>query len=84
VTVSSSLLLIVRAAALLWMSHSRAAAPATCGAAIEVPENPMYPPPRLVEMMSTPGAAISTSSFELEKLACVESESVAATETTSS
>lgn len=35
-----------------------AAAPLTCGAAIEVPEIVSYPPPFQVEWMQTPGAAM--------------------------
>src|SRR3989338_6331959 len=36
-----------------------AAAPETCGAEMEVPLRDSLPPPRFVELMSTPGAVIS-------------------------
>jgi hypothetical protein len=39
---------------------SRAAAPATCGDAMLVPEIVLYPPPGHVDRMQTPGAAMST------------------------
>src|SRR4051794_4160735 len=60
-----------------------AATPATCGVAIDVPENETYPPPRLVERMFTPGAAISTSLLAFENDARASRLSVAATLTTS-
>src|SRR4029453_19276138 len=44
----------------------RAATPATGGGAIDEPENEPDPPPRLVERMFTPGAAISASLFAFE------------------
>jgi len=48
----------------LWMGlYARAALPATCGVAIEVPDsyNPWLPVPLAVEKMLTPGAAILAS-----------------------
>lgn len=41
---------------------NKAAAPATCGAAIEVPFNGLYPPYKSRLNISVPGAAISTLS----------------------
>src|SRR5690606_19754891 len=43
-----------------------AAAPATCGQAIDVPDIDTYPPPRLVEGIDEPGAATSTVGPVLE------------------
>lgn len=40
--------------------HTRAASPATCGLAIEVPLQDWYPPPGTVLRMLTPGAPTST------------------------
>src|SRR5688500_18579939 len=47
------------------MSHAdstSAAAPETCGVAIDVPLRKLYVPPVIVERMSTPGAARCTDS----------------------
>ena len=38
--------------------HISATVPATCGAAIEVPLKPAYPPPGTLERTFTPGAAM--------------------------
>ena len=43
-----------------WRSHSSARAPLMTGVAIDVPLLVMYPPPRAVLRMLSPGAAIST------------------------
>jgi hypothetical protein len=48
------------AVALVFCDRIRAASPATCGVAIEVPLNDAYSPVRTVEMMPEPGAATST------------------------
>lgn len=55
----------------------RAAAPATCGLAMDVPEIVLYPPPRHVDSTHTPGAAMSTSGPKLEKNANVSSVPIA-------
>src|SRR5215475_4132839 len=57
----------------------RAAAPATCGEAIEVPERTSVPPPLLVERIMTPGAQMSTQLTQLLNPASCSLASVAAT-----
>src|SRR5436190_24143849 len=47
--------------------RSSAATPATCGDAIDVPENETMPPPSRVEGMPTPGAQMSTQDPKLLK-----------------
>ena len=42
-----------------WSWRRSAAAPETCGAAIEVPLIVVFPPPRAVELMLLPGAVSS-------------------------
>ena len=63
--------------------HSTPATPEACGVAIEVPDSVAYWPPGIVDSMSTPGAATSTSAFAFENDARASFWSVAATETTS-
>src|SRR5829696_802732 len=50
-----------------------AAAPVTCGVAIDVPLIVLYPPPFQVDRMHTPGAMRSTSVPKFEKSANVSS-----------
>ena len=53
----------------------KAAAPATCGEAMEVPLILLYPPSFQVDRMQTPGAMMSTSAPKLLKSANVSSTS---------
>ena len=64
------------------LAATRAAAPATSAAAVEVPESRLVPPPASRTGMSTPGAAMKTLSPEFEKPARASSWFVADTPTT--
>ena len=57
-----------RLAKLNWGARDRssAAAPVTCGAAIEVPDIVVCPPPILVDTIASPGAAMSTTLPQFE------------------
>src|SRR5262245_59330438 len=64
------------------LARTRAANPATCGAAIDVPDFDTTPPPLAVEMIPLPGAATSTQVPRFESTARPSPWSVFATDRT--